>query len=449
MLKQESVFACNTEQVTRCDQLVKSYASANMDSPVMTPTLSKTFLNYSMDKRTFQRIVMNLADQNRLWFQDIYSLPEVARANAPSKVQVAIARDTDPTGPIVHAYIAQLRDLRKLNKQTAVRVIRRIADPVPVVRTKGAEERDRDFLLRKMDTDESRAQGTKNFSMKHPIGRKYCDQSGFKRQRDSNGFAIVKRARVSLLEDTTKDVPLGDWDAVKKRLDHIPRRIGRAKNLYDYLANNLADNVDNNYAYENYAFRSSFLFYRLPLELFLQISGGISYFQELLPFIHNGSCAQVDGGMDGSAETEVDDMLGTEASSLENINLRLATPVNMLPPAVCNMIDKKVVKARLHIQSLIYALYILQLLRPVDTAKDIVSMPPPPDAKDVFSSVPVTSPKILGFGYQLVGKARLLRKEGYDLALDAYNGMVKHRLDLTTCYLDDNVYDMLDKDGQF
>ncbi|KAJ2803577.1 hypothetical protein H4S07_004426, partial [Coemansia furcata] len=269
------------------------------------------------------------------------------------------------------------------------------------------------------------------------------------RQRDSNGFAIVKRARVSLLEDTTKDVPLGDWDAVKKRLDHIPRRIGRAKNLYDYLANNLADNVDNNYAYENYAFRSSFLFYRLPLELFLQISGGISYFQELLPFIRNGSCTQVDGGTDGSAEVEVDDTPSTEASSLENINLRLATPVNMLPPAVCMMIEKKVVKARLHIQSLIYALYILQLLRPVDTAKDIVSMPPPPDAKDVFSSVPVTSPKILGFGYQLVGKARLLRKEGYDLALDAYNGMVKHRLDLTTCYLDDNVYDMLDKDGQF
>ncbi|KAJ2796867.1 hypothetical protein H4S07_006096, partial [Coemansia furcata] len=103
MLKQESVFACNTAQVTRCDQLVKSYASANMDSPVMTPTLSKMLLNYSMDPRTFKQIVKSLADQNRLWLQEVDSLPNVTRPNASSKMQVAIARDTDSTGPIVHA----------------------------------------------------------------------------------------------------------------------------------------------------------------------------------------------------------------------------------------------------------------------------------------------------------------------------------------------------------
>ncbi|KAJ2879920.1 hypothetical protein H4R27_005031 [Coemansia aciculifera] len=449
MLRQESVFACNTEQVVRCDQLVKSYVMANRDSPVMTPTLSKSLLKFSMDKRTFQRIVSSLADQNRLWTQDVYSLPDAARPSATTKVQIAIARDTDPAGPVVHTFIAQIRDLRKLNKQNPITVARRITDIVPVVRTEGAEERDRDFLLRKMDTDESRARGVKNFSLKHPLGRKYVDSNSAKRPRDSQGYAIVKRAKVSLVENTAKDRPLEDWDLVYKRLQHIPRRIGRAKNLYDYLANNLADNVDDTYVYENCAFRSSFLFYRLPLELLLQITGGIAYFQDLLPFIRYGICTRVDARTRESVEAQLVEAQSSEASSLESINLRLATPINMLPPIVSEIIESKVVRARLHIQSLIYALYILQLLRPVDTARDIVSMPPPPDAKDAFSSVPVASPKILGFGYQLIGKARILNKKGYDLALDAYNSMAKHRLDLTTCYLDTKVYDMTNKDGAF
>ncbi|KAJ2098718.1 hypothetical protein GGI09_003166 [Coemansia sp. S100] len=449
MLKQESVYACNMEQVARCDQLVKSYVMANRDSPAMTSTLSRSLLKFSMDKRTFQRIVTNLADQNRLWTQDVYSLTENTRQNASNKVQIAIARDTDPAGPIVHTFIAQIRDLRRLNKQHPITMVRRITDIVPVVRIEGAEERDRDFLLRKMDTDESRAQGTKNFSSRHPLGRQFIDSSGSKRPRSSQGYDLVKRARVSLVENTTKEGPLGDWDLVLKRLQHIPRRIGRAKNLYDYLANNLADNVDDTYVYKNCAFRSSFLFYRLPLELFLEITGGVAYFQELLPFIRYGVSTRLKGRTRASVEAELADAQNSEASSLESINLRLATPIDMLPTAVCEFIESRVVKTRIHIQSLIYALYILQLLRPVDTARDIVSMPPPPDAKDVFASVPVTSPKILGFGYQLIGKARLLNKEGYNLALDAYKNMVKHRLDLTTCYLDSNVYDMTSKDGAF
>ncbi|KAJ2732127.1 hypothetical protein IW152_004049 [Coemansia sp. BCRC 34962] len=449
MLKQESVFACNTEQAIRCDKLVKSYALANMDSPMMSATLSNSLLNYSMDKRTFQRLVVSLADQNRLWFQDVYSLPEVARANAPSKVQVAIARDTDPDGTIVHTYLAQMRDTRRLNKQNGMTAIRRIAQPVPVARTEGAEERDRDFLLRKMDTNESRAQGIKNFSLKHPIGRKYGDAVTTKRPNDPIEFNIIKRARVSLLENTAKAGPLQDWDIVVKRLNHIPRRIGRAKNLYEYLLKNLADDIDDQYVYKNYAFRSSFLFYRLPLELFLQVTGGISYFRELLPFVRYGICSPVGDRACGSAETSAADIPGSEASSLESMNQRLATPINLLPAAISEVIEKKAYKTRLHFQTLIYALYILQLLRPVDTAREIVDMPPPPSAKDAFSSVSVMSPKILGFGFQLIGKARLLNESGYNLALDAYSSMTKQRLDFTACYLGSQHYDMMDADDQF
>ncbi|KAJ2810571.1 hypothetical protein H4S07_002594 [Coemansia furcata] len=449
MLKHESVFACNTTQAMRCDKLVKSYALANMDSPVMTPTLSKTLLNYSMDLRTFKRVVASLAEQNRLLFKEVDFLTEVARPDASSKVELAIACDTDPTGPIVHAYIAQLRDLRKLNKQTVVRAIHRIADPVPVVRTKGAEERDRDFLLRKMDTDESRAQGTKNLSMKHTIGRECLNPSNSTRPLDSHGHPIIMGPKAYDIKPTTEDETLEDCDAIHTHLQQAPRGIGRAKNLYDYLANNLADKVDHDYVYENFAFRSSFLFYRLPLRLFLRITGGIAYFQELLPFICNGSCTQVDGRTDGSAEAEVDDTPDMEACSLENINRRLATPIDMLPPVVREFIEKRRDKTNEHFQRLLKTLYTLQLLHPVDTAKNIVSMPPPPDVKDVFSSVPFTNPKDLGFGYQLVGKVRLLSKDGYDLAPDVYNSMLEHRLNLTTHYLGNNIYNMLDKDGAF
>ncbi|KAJ2062947.1 hypothetical protein GGI17_002113 [Coemansia sp. S146] len=114
---------------------------------------------------------------------------------------------------------------------------------------------------------------------------------------------------------------------------------------------------------------------------------------------------------------------------------------------VCKIDDAILRPVHLHIRSLIYMLYILQLLRPVNTARDIVSMPPLSNAKDAFSSVPVRSPKELEFGYQLISKARILNGDGYNLALDAYNDEVKHRLDLTTCYLDTNVYDMTNKDG--
>ncbi|KAJ2065379.1 hypothetical protein GGI17_000432 [Coemansia sp. S146] len=449
MLRQESVFVCNTEQVVRCDQLVKSYVMANRDSPVMTSTLSKSLLNYSMDLRTFQRIVSSLADQKRLWTQDVHSLPDAARPSATTKVQIAIARDTDLAGPVVKTLIAHICDHRRLNKQGKKPAVRRITDIVPVVRTEGAEERDREFLLRKMDTDESRAQGVKNFSSRYALGRKYVDSNSAMQPQDSQGYAIVKRAKVSLVENTTEDGPLEDWDLVLKRLRHIPRRIGRAKNLYDYLANNLADNMDDTYVYENCAFRSSFLFHRLPLELFLQITGGIAYFQDLLPFIRYGICTRVDTRTRGAVEAQIVEAQNSESSSLESINKRLATPINMLPPIVSKVIDKRLENVRLHIHPLIYALYILQLLRPVDTARDIVSMPPPPDAKNAFSSVPVRSPKELEFGYQLIGKARVLNGDGYNLALDAYNDEVKHRLDLTTCYLDTNVYDMMDKDSSF
>ncbi|KAJ2815846.1 hypothetical protein GGI24_005918 [Coemansia furcata] len=121
----------------------------------------------------------------------------------------------------------------------------------------------------------------------------------------------------------------------------------------------------------------------------------------------------------------------------------------MLPLVVREFIETRAANSRQHIQSLIYVLYLLQLLRPVDTNKDIASMPLPPDSKDVFSSIPVMSPKNLCFGYQLVGKARLLSKDGYELVRDAYNSTLTHSLDLTTGYLNDDVYDMLDKDGQF
>ncbi|KAJ2643029.1 hypothetical protein GGF44_001371, partial [Coemansia sp. RSA 1694] len=113
MLKREAVFSCNLEQVMRCDRAVKQYVRANMDSPAMTPTLANTMLNHTMDKRTFQRTVIGLSDQKRIWYQTVGSLPDVSGPNAKASVYLAIARDTDPNGAIVSTYIAQLRDVRR------------------------------------------------------------------------------------------------------------------------------------------------------------------------------------------------------------------------------------------------------------------------------------------------------------------------------------------------
>ncbi|KAJ2878664.1 hypothetical protein H4R27_005709 [Coemansia aciculifera] len=448
LLKQESVLACNSVQAARCAQMIMSYATANQNSPAWTtkdPNLPHMLLRPSMDRRPFQRIVSSLADQKRLWIQDV-ELP--TKPKEPTKLQIAISRDTDPDGSIVKTFIAQLHDPLKLHKQITVTVPRRLPGIVPVVRTVGAKERDQDFLVRTMDTDESRARGVKNISKKSALGRKYVDPRSSKRPLNLNGCVIIKGPKACRVDFTTDDDPLEDWDLIHKRLQHIPRRIGRAKNLYDYLATNLTDNVDNAYVYENYTFQPTFLFDRLPLELFLQITGGIAYFPGLLPFIRYGICTRVDATMRESVEAQIVDAQNSEASSLESINKRLATPVNELSKVASEVIDDRCEKVRQHIQSLINELVFLQLLHPVYTVKDIVSMPPP-DAKDAFSSVPVTSLKNWATGYQLIGKARILNKKGYDLALDAYNDEVEHRLDLTTCYLGSNVYDMMTTSGAF
>ncbi|KAJ2745117.1 hypothetical protein GGI20_002415 [Coemansia sp. BCRC 34301] len=451
MLRQEAVFTCSLEYVMRCDRTVKKYVKANMDSPAMTPTLAKTILGHVMDKRTFHRSIMSLSDQQRIWYQTLDSLPDIPGPNANARVHLAIARDTDPNGPIISAYISQLRDIRRYNKQSTATKTRRITEPIPVKRTEGAEERDRDFLVRKMDTEESRAQGTKNYSLRTRYGKRYGDLSSSTMPRNEDGNIIIKRARVTLIDKPgAPSQELTEWQAVEKRLHYIPRRIGRIKDLYEYLVHNLADSVDNDTVFGNCGFRSSFLFYRLPLELFLEITGGIVYFQDLVPYIRDGTCTRVDGRTRSSTnEAEISDTQREQENSLEKVNARLATPLYMLPQTIIQMIDKRIVRTRTHIQSLIYALYILQLIRPIENVREIMSLPSPPDAKDAFASEPARSPKILGFGYQLIGKARLLNREGYNLALDAYQAMSKQRLDLTTCYLDQNVYSMLDQADAF
>ncbi|KAJ2750018.1 hypothetical protein GGI19_005342 [Coemansia pectinata] len=433
LLKQKSVLACNSVQAARCAQMIMSYATANRDSPAWTtknPNLPHMLLRPSMDRRPFQRI-------------------PPTKPKEPTKLQIAISRDTDPDRPVVKTFIAQLHDPLKLHKQITVTAPRRLPGITPVVRTAGAKERDQDFLVRTMDTDESRARGVKNISKKSALGRKYVDSNSSKRPLGLNGRVITRGPKASRVDFMANDTPIEDWDPIDKRLQHIPLGIGRAKNLYDYLATNLVDNVDDAYLYENYTFWSTFLFDRLPLELFLQITGGIAYFPGLLLFIRYGICTRVDARTRESVEAQIIDAQNSEASSLESINERLMTPVNKLPKVASEVIDDRCGHVSQHIRSLINKLIFLQLLHPVYTVKGIVSMPPPPDAKDAFSSIPVTSLKNWATGYQLIGKARILDKKGYDLALDAYNDEVEYRLDLTTCYLGSNVYDMMDKDSSF
>ncbi|KAJ2908963.1 hypothetical protein GGI21_002359, partial [Coemansia aciculifera] len=378
MLKRELVFTCNSEHVVRCDRTIKEYVRANMDSPSMTATLTQSLLGHSMDKRTFERSVRVLADQKRLWFQTVNSLPDISGPNSRAIVHLVIDRDTDPNGAYVRAYIAQLRDTRRYNKQNLVVKRKRIQDVIPVIRTDGADERDRDFLVRKLDTEKSRALGLKNYNKRTERIQTQGGSSKPKQTHDEDGNRIIKRARVILLEKrkrTGRSEALTEWQTIEKRLVHIPRRIGRLKDLYDHLVHNLAVSVDNDCVFENYAFRSSYLFYRLPLELFMELTGGISYFDDIVPYIRDGACTWVDGrsrrgGGKGGLVSNAQDK---QASSPESINMRLRTPLYMLPPDVVKLIDARITKTRAHLQSLIYGLYILQLIRPIETVREITS----------------------------------------------------------------------------
>ncbi|KAJ2473832.1 hypothetical protein EV174_005665, partial [Coemansia sp. RSA 2320] len=324
MLEHELVFSCSLSTVLRCDQAIKAYVEANKGSRAVTPAMVSGILNHCMDKRTFMRSVMNLQDHEKLWVKVVDSLPQTTGTSSALVVSIVIARNVDPNGPVVKAYIAELRDRRLHHGQTLMSMPRIIEGIVPISRTEGSGKLDREIQVRANDILLKRSHRAVESSRLRLLNLGAGDAIGSKRAVDEVSHPIYKRARIHMYPDEHQhECEMSDWDRVYQRLLCVPRRIGRIKTLYEFLARTLVDRVDNDYVFAHYAFRSSYLFSFLTLELLFGISGGVGYYLDLVPYIRQGEIPAGDGRRravatigDGEAEASV--ALDGDSSSLES-----------------------------------------------------------------------------------------------------------------------------------
>ncbi|KAI9505821.1 hypothetical protein BX070DRAFT_96829 [Coemansia spiralis] len=452
MVEKESVIHCSLDVVRKCKELVREYILANRSLPGVTESLVRDAREHILDKRTFMRSITNLAGQKKLWYQSILPASRVGSKNKPTMYHIAIARSVDPNGPFVDMFINALNDQRKIHLRSIPGKIRRIEDVVDIPRTHGAEERDRSYNSWIDESMNLRVTRAAEAHRKAAINSTKVDTPRSKRHKASTKDGMSSRsARVQARALDPGDDFDSIWPRIAKRLGHIPSRIGRLVDLYTYLVEHLSNQVDDVYVFNNNSFRSSYLFFYLPLELFLEVTGGVSSIPEARYYIRYGTLPTRASLEDSDTESVscYDCGQSETQSTLEEINARLATPINKLPLELQKVIDSHATRTRTHIHNLVYSLYILQLIRPVTNAKNILSMPPPPDAKDAFKDLPIESRKILSFGYQLIGKARLLNKEGYMQALEHCKAGSSKAVDLTQCYLNDDVYDIHEPLGLF
>ncbi|KAJ1734554.1 hypothetical protein LPJ61_001005 [Coemansia biformis] len=432
LLEHEPVFAISQRTALRCGKVCKQYLEMHKHSGLLPPTMVAAAQKHILDKRTFLRTVEGLADRGLVWLQTIMVAPDEQRPTDPKCVRLVIARSVDPSGALVETFVNQMRDKRTLNAQTYPTVPRSIDNIMVIPRTEGAEMRDRELEQRAAAFRAKRKQGPQDTS------------ADPRRAHGALEASLTKRARLMLDElKQTSDAESG-WAQILRRLRYPPHRVGRMVDLLTYLVSNLPGQVDGTFVFENCAFRSGYIFSRLPLELFIELCGGVRNLSVLVPYIRYGAAL-----FDMDRDMDVDGESTPQQSALEEIRERLEAPVECLPRAILKRLKRYLVRSRLHIQHLLLAMQVLQLIRPIHSAKDIISMPEPPDAREAFRRMLVGNPKILCFGYQLIGKARLLTREGYSQALNAYKQDTPVIVDLTGCYLNDETYDLFAPLGLF
>ncbi|KAJ2712777.1 hypothetical protein H4R19_002579, partial [Coemansia spiralis] len=417
MLEHEPVFAVSQRTAIRCDSVCKQVLEMHANSAVLTPAMVASAQKHRLDKRTFIRTVERMADRGLIWYQTTMVAPDDRRPTDPKCARIAIARSVDPRGTLVSTFISQLRDKRTINGQTYPTVPRIIDSLTAVPRTEGAEARDREIERRTGSNRAKRSRGVPS----------------------ALDASLTKRARLMLSELGRPADAESGWKQILRWLQHPPQRIGRMIDLLTYLVANLPGQVDDTYVFANCAFRSGYIFSRLPLELFIELCGGVKHLSALVPYIRYGAVV-----LDPDCDMEI----GGEPA-LDEIRARLATPVEGLPRELLKRLKGYFGRARRHIQLLLSAMQALQLIRPIHSAKDIVALPEPPDARDAFKRIYVDNPKRLSFGFQLIGKARLLTREGYSLVQNAFQLNTPVIADLTGCYLNDTVYDLFAPLGLF
>ncbi|KAJ2613950.1 hypothetical protein H4S08_001949 [Coemansia sp. RSA 1365] len=431
-LEHEHYFVCTKHTAIRFGDMIGRYFQGQLDSPALTSTMIASAKKYVMDKRTLIRAVKSLDGDNKLWYRTVDMSTTNISSRESNIARIAIARSLDPSGPLIKSFINQLGDMRPNPLPMSVTMPRNIQDDIVIQRPEGAEARDKEIVkrLRKYDGFQIQNEGSAANSRKRPS--------------TIFNFMLAKRARVMLKTSKAEFDADSDWANVHKRLKQPPFRIGRMADLLGYLVENLPQHVDDKFVYQNYVFRTSFIFSCLPLELYTELGGGVMSMPLLLPYIKDGIVPADDG-----EDVDMDGVHQEGQSTIEDVNRRLATPINQLPKSLRKMLNDLLSKTRMRIQPILFGLQVLQLIQPIHSSKDIICMPEPPDARDAFCNVRTDNPRVLSFGYQLVGKARLLTTAGYSVLVDACEQNVEGPIDLTGYYLNDEVYDLLTPMGLF
>ncbi|KAJ2081282.1 hypothetical protein H4R24_002459 [Coemansia sp. RSA 988] len=431
LLEREKYLLCSQASAGRCGKLVNKYFQRYIGSSILTSAMVASARKYKMDKRTLFRVVESMDADNKLWYRTVDFSARNISSRESSIARIIIARSVDPSGPLIESIIHHLGDMRTLQTSACPTLPRNIQEDIVVQRPEGAEARDKEIVRRLR----------KSYNVSQE------DRSGVNaRKRPSAifNFVLAKRARVMLKTPCAEISADSDWANVYKRLKQPPSRIGRMADLLSYLVDNLPQSVDGKFVYQNCVFRSSFIFSRLPLELYIELCGGIISLPILLPYIKDGAFPVDDGedlDMDGNHQQG--------QFTIEEVNRRLATPIDQLPESLCKRLNGSLSKARMRIQPLLLGLQALQLIRPIHSANDIMCMPEPPDARDAFHNSCVENPRLLSFGYQLMGKARLLNASGYSTLLNAWEQNAQGSIDLSGHYLNNEVYELLTPMGLF
>ncbi|KAJ2557713.1 hypothetical protein EV175_001182 [Coemansia sp. RSA 1933] len=440
-LEKESVFACTLRQVNRFEALVRQYILVNKDSHAIMKSIYDSAFKHKTDKTTYLRIIKKLAAQKRLWMQSVVPVIKKNSKNMAISLDIAIARSVDPKGPLVDKFVQSLHDERKYFVQKAPAVPRVINEPIAVPRTEGAEERDREYNSKarmRLSTQAKRAADALTAGLEDSVR---VDKHMPKRAKVFKNDVRRKKVPTADAQEVPKDDsdPQVAWDHITKALDFLPRRTGRLVDLFEYMCENLPKQVDNKYVFENYGFTTMYLFKCIPLGLYMEITSGAMTIPEARYYIRYGSVPTHE-----SIESETEQSEGNlrVQGTLDEMKARMATPIKDLPPELEMIIDDHLTRTRSHIRRLINGLYILQLIRPVANIKDIETLPPPPDAKDAFSNVEIENPRLLSPGYQIVGKARLLKAKGYLQTQELFELGSLKRFDLTQMYLNDEVFDL-------
>ncbi|KAJ2888687.1 hypothetical protein FB639_000463, partial [Coemansia asiatica] len=374
ILERDKMFACDISMLSRLEKEVREFVLTNRNASEVTQSMVDSALKYTMDKRTLLRTVKAMAAQEKVWLHVLTSLPPTKALNKSRVESIVIARDVDPHGPLVDAFIAELCDRRYLRPMTSMIMPRKVSDEISVTRTEGAAQRDARYMV---------------YAQNLLVARVVNNIGGHERWR-----------RINRCENVANDSP---WEPIAKRLYKVPLRIARICDLHAFLASALPTSVDGVTVFDNCSFRSSYFFSHLTLELYLRLCGGLSH----LPFLHRYiRYGVLSSDLDSDDEGD-DDSLTT--SRVEEIEERLATPISKLPKTLHAAITTYVTRSRALIQPFVNALHYLRLLRPINTVAEVVSVDSHSDSRDSVA-IPENS-RVLSLGYQLVRYARVMSRE--------------------------------------